>query len=392
MLEFELNNFQSHKNTSLKFDAGVNVIVGVSDSGKSAIMRALRWLWTSRPLGDYFVRWGEKDCTVKLCINGNEIIRGKEKKNNYYSVNGKTLEATKTEVPAEVVDALKLEDINWQGQRDLDFLLSLSPLETSKYIQKLCGLEAVPPVLSNLASIELETKKKLKDIEEQKINLEKKIKSFEDFGKVQILQEHLEKSFAEMETSKAKIDALEKAVNEVKDAAKKLQRGRKIPDMAQMAIHIKEMLLPVRQMNSDRIKPLEILCMEFGKLESRLADFKGLTRIFPLVIALKKLQAERQALPPLHSLELIVDGGKSLAGLDKKRFMLPDINLVADHVRAAKEFKADREKHEKVIVDAISMVSWTREDLRKTTAALNEARSNLPKVCPACGRAWETSV
>jgi hypothetical protein len=343
-------------------------------------------------LGDYFVRWGEKDCIVKLCINGNEVIRGKEKKNNYYSVNGKILEAMKSEVPADVASALKLEDINWQGQRDLDFLLSLSPLEASKYIQKLCGLDAVPPILSNLASIELETKRKLKDAEEQKTELEKKIKSFEGFEKVLEIQAFLEKSAAENEKCKNKIDALGKAINETKDVARKLQKGRKIPDMAQMAMHIKEMMLPARQMNADRIKPLEILCLEFGKLEARLRKFEGSTRIFPLVVALKNLRAERQALPHLHSLELLVEGGKSLAGLDRKRFILPDINLVADHVKAAKEFRSDREKSEKEIVDVISMISWTREDLRKTMVALQKAKDELPKVCPTCGRAWENKT
>lgn len=268
MIEFFLKNFQSHKETNLQFGTGVNVIIGVSDSGKSAILRALRWLWTSRPLGDYFVRWGEKDCTATLKINGNEIIRGKEKKQNYYSVNGKILEAMKAEVPPEVSEALKLEDINWQGQRDLDFLLSLSPLEASKYIQKLCGLEAVPPILSNLASMELDTKKKLKDSEERKAELEKKIKSFEGFEKVLEIQTLIENSYAEMEAGKNKIEALEKAINETKETAKKLQRGRNIPAMAEEAAKIKDFMMPLQIDKMNRIKPLENLCTEFGKLEA----------------------------------------------------------------------------------------------------------------------------
>ncbi|MFR9297315.1 MAG: AAA family ATPase, partial [Aedoeadaptatus pacaensis] len=38
-----LVNFQSHVYSELSLSRGVNVIVGPSDSGKTAIMRALRW-------------------------------------------------------------------------------------------------------------------------------------------------------------------------------------------------------------------------------------------------------------------------------------------------------------------------------------------------------------
>ena len=54
-----LKNFQSHKDTLIKFDPGVNVIVGSTDSGKSAIIRALRWLVWNRPIGDKMrSNWG----------------------------------------------------------------------------------------------------------------------------------------------------------------------------------------------------------------------------------------------------------------------------------------------------------------------------------------------
>ena len=38
-----IQNFQSHKKTTLKFHKGINVVIGQSDSGKSAIIRALNW-------------------------------------------------------------------------------------------------------------------------------------------------------------------------------------------------------------------------------------------------------------------------------------------------------------------------------------------------------------
>ena len=39
-----LQNFQSHKYSIVELDEQLNVIVGPSDSGKSAIIRALKWV------------------------------------------------------------------------------------------------------------------------------------------------------------------------------------------------------------------------------------------------------------------------------------------------------------------------------------------------------------
>ena len=48
----KIRNFESHRNTQLNFHPGVNVIVGESDQGKTAILRALEWVLFNRPLGE----------------------------------------------------------------------------------------------------------------------------------------------------------------------------------------------------------------------------------------------------------------------------------------------------------------------------------------------------
>jgi exonuclease SbcC len=57
--KLSLRNFQSHRETDLEFSPGLNIIVGPSDQGKSAIIRALRWLFYNEPRGTGFIRVGE---------------------------------------------------------------------------------------------------------------------------------------------------------------------------------------------------------------------------------------------------------------------------------------------------------------------------------------------
>ena len=47
----QIKNIQSHKDTSLEFSPGINAIVGSSNNGKSAVLRALYWARYNRPLG-----------------------------------------------------------------------------------------------------------------------------------------------------------------------------------------------------------------------------------------------------------------------------------------------------------------------------------------------------
>lgn len=390
MIELSLKNFQSHRETNLQFDKGVNVIVGVSDSGKSAILRALRWLWTSRPLGDYFVRWGEKDCIAKLEINGNEVIRGKEKKQNYYSVNGKVLEAMKAEVPSEVSDALKLEDINWQGQRDLDFLLSLSPLEASKYIQRLCGLEAVPPILSACSSMELENKRALRELEEKQAEAENKVKAFADFGKVEKLAEELQAMQANYDKMRAKEKDLGCCLAEIVRIKNRFDAGKNlVPKMAEIASHIKDTMQPVLEMRENQIKPLEVFCTQFKNLEARFQKSMKLAGTFQAASILNRLIGERNSLPNAAILERCVMEGRALARLELKRKLLPAIDIAKEAAKAAKEAKKGIEQQDRTITDIISLITMTRCDLRKNRQELEKAQASLPKLCPTCGKSME---
>jgi exonuclease SbcC len=388
MIELLLTNFQSHKETNLHFDKGVNVIVGVSDSGKSAIMRALRWLWTSRPLGDYFVRWGEKECNVKLVINGNEIIRGKEKKQNYYSVNGKVLEAIKAEVPSEVSEVLRLEDINWQGQRDMDFLLSLSPLEASKYIQRLCGLEAVPPILSSLSSMELENRKQQKEIEERKTDAENKVKAFANFGEVEIAAEELQVKQNKFDKIKAKEKDLEHYVLSAKNANNRLEKGKRIPQMGHFAEQLKT-LLPEQKNLSENINSFEKQLKEFAFLENRLCRFADTSKLVFLAENLRRLNTKKSALPELKTLEYCTSSGRALQGLETKRSILWAIASAKRAAEVAIDNKWAFEEQDRIITDIISLITMTRCDLRKNIENLTAAQAALPKLCPACGKPME---
>jgi exonuclease SbcC len=146
-----IKNYQSHADTELEFHPGVNVLVGSSDSGKSAIFRAMAWVMTNRPLGNAFCRWGTKKTRVELTIDSDTTIgRTKSKSENNYLFQGRELLAG-TEVPEDIQRTLKIDPvINIQQQISAPFLLSSSPGEVAAFFNDIAGLSDIDCSIKNL--------------------------------------------------------------------------------------------------------------------------------------------------------------------------------------------------------------------------------------------------
>ena len=113
-----IKGFQNHVESKLDFDPGVNIIAGPSDSGKSAVIRAINWAINNKPSGDGHVRRGGGDvCSVRLDFSdGDDFIRFRSKKENSYIKNGKVFKALRTDVPNEISEVHKFGPYNISSQ------------------------------------------------------------------------------------------------------------------------------------------------------------------------------------------------------------------------------------------------------------------------------------
>ncbi len=144
----ELGYFQAHTYSRLMLSEGVNAIIGVSDSGKTAILRALQWLLTNRPSGTGYISnaAGANDATmVRVNFDNGCAERWKAGagNKNQYIVDGIVFDAVGTGVPEEVEKLIQMNDINVQLQMDAPFLLSKSAGETSMYFNNIIGLDVI---------------------------------------------------------------------------------------------------------------------------------------------------------------------------------------------------------------------------------------------------------
>lgn len=152
MLErLTLRNFQCHRKLKLKFDPHVTTLLGSSDVGKSAVVRALYWLAFNKPSGNDFVTHGQLRAEVTLTVDGSCIRRTRGGPENSYEVNGTSYKAFGVELPTPVADLLRLIPYNFQGQHDSPFWFSDSAGAVSRSLNQIINLGAIDDTLAYLA-------------------------------------------------------------------------------------------------------------------------------------------------------------------------------------------------------------------------------------------------
>ena len=158
-----IKGFQSHIDSTFQLSPGLTVITGPSDAGKTAIVRALRWLAFNEPQGEAFLHTiRNADGSVKTAVdqayvevtfdNGITISKTRRKGKTTYTHSLYPQPWEKAELPPEIKETLGLMKqeygdfttcLNFAFQLDAPFLLSETASVGAKVLGKIAGTEIV---------------------------------------------------------------------------------------------------------------------------------------------------------------------------------------------------------------------------------------------------------
>lgn len=189
-----IRNFQSHQESTLEFSPGINTLVGDSDCGKSATMRALLWCITNQPQGDAHISdWcktpkgkmkAQEACSVMVKTNPGDGCRAVMRKrtadfNGYLVYDGGdedvTYEALRADVPVEVSSCFSIGPVNIQRQMDSPFLVSMSAGEAARYINSLVDLSDIDVAMSTVNSMSRDTAQDIRAASQEVESLEAEV-------------------------------------------------------------------------------------------------------------------------------------------------------------------------------------------------------------------------
>jgi len=189
-----IENFQSHARSTFDFGRGLNVIIGPSDNGKSAVLRAIRWALYNEPRGNEFVRFGARECRVTVTMSdGAEILRelilaksGGVSRNRYVvklpGGEPQVFEGFGTELPTDVsrahgmpqvlLDTDKRVVLSFGSQLEGPFMMTETGSLRARAIGRLLGVHVVDAAMRN-------TQRDLRTVRQESVRLEQRLQQFD---------------------------------------------------------------------------------------------------------------------------------------------------------------------------------------------------------------------
>ena len=338
-----IQNFQSHKSSVLKFDKGVNVITGSSDSGKTAIIRALRWLVWNRPGGDNFrSSWGGDTVVIATTDDNVNISRSKGSAGNLYEINDDPLVGFGTNVPDEVQKVLGIDEINLQQQLDSPFLLSETPGNVAQYFNKIANLDKIDSTTSNINSAIRKINADIKYYQEQVNKYKQELQAYPDLD----LIEH---TLNRLERKEARLDDMNNQKYKIAQTIQKIQYlDLKIKDVGYIV-----------QWESDVNKLLT-------SIDSEKQLNKEIDNLQDTLNELSRLQTEITEITAMVKTEGLVDT------LLQKYTLLDQMGADADRLESC--------------IDNLTYYDENLLKMQQNASKLEmQFKTNFPDVCPLCG-------
>ena len=141
-LKVNLENFQSISKASLEFVQGINIIVGQSNSGKSAILRAIKGAVLNPNGSQKYIKNGTTGFKVGIEYEGNDIEWSRSSKSPKYTINGEEYLKVGNSNLTNIVDncGFVLDEgnnlMNVESELELPFPFDKSNAELFKLFEK----------------------------------------------------------------------------------------------------------------------------------------------------------------------------------------------------------------------------------------------------------------
>jgi exonuclease SbcC len=389
----QLINFQGHKNTTIDLSKGLNSLVGKSDSGKTSIIRAIKWVLTNRPSGDSLINHDAfvknkqvKPCIVTITTDKHTIQRERSADINSYTIDGLELKAIGTDVPDEVVQALNLNDINIQFQLDSPFLLNETSGEVARMLNKVIKLDDIDFTLKNLNSYAKKLKQEHDRIDMQLSTITSELESIDITQVEQLVElgEMLEESYTE---TTDKITRLTDLKNEVLQLDEILNESELVAHYEDL---INEMTILYNECEkvSLQASTMDTLIKEYGRSNS-IVKHNNWIDLIDFTSIEKTIQEYNAISNELALLDSLITQYNDLAIPN-----IPDVDFseVEQYIALYKDIDTGITILEEMITNyenSVKMVANLQKELQTQEV---ELKSMMGTICPLCNQPIEEGV
>lgn len=345
----ELENYKCHENKIIDFVPGLNVIVGETDKGKSAILGALYWILSPKPTGGNFRRIDlktkkiSKRTSVKAYFEDGLIVsKIRTTSKNEYQINDmKPLKAVGRSVPDIIKKNINISSINFQRQADPHLFLSETSGKIAEQLNKFAGLDQIDSSSKNIKNMISENKSKFDLAEIEIENLACDLDEYKDLDKMELDVQKLE----ELTDEQLSITSQKQNIEELLESLKEIETTITDLDWLDVA--------------DDKIKSLSLLIKQKSDIE----------------LEIESIQSHIKSLGELDN------------QLEKTKNII-SVEKIINNIEILLEQKSEIESKIYEIEECITKLQDTEDDIKSLTIQINKKQEEfdklMPDTCPLC--------
>jgi len=267
MLEkLTLRHFQPHRKLTIKFDKRVTSIVGPTDTGKSAILRALRWLCLNRIGSKRYISWWSEFTSVTLHVDGH-VIKRKRGKHNLYSLDGQDFKSFGTTVPEPIANLLNMSEENFQRQIDPPLWLASSPAQVGRELNRIVNLDIIDLTMENVARRKREAQSKVTSLTSVQTKLKIEVEQLAWITECRTDFIALEQLQKQRKTLASDVAFLRQSLREAREHKKQRQQTKECLEVGLSAVAYWEQGTQLQQRADDIKRCLQRLARATAQIE-----------------------------------------------------------------------------------------------------------------------------
>jgi chromosome segregation ATPase len=227
--QLKLHNFQNHRNLEIPLSK-ITTIIGESDTGKSAIVRAIQWLCLNSLQGDSFITHGRKKSYAILNVTnyGNIVRRRGSGINGYVLNDDEQRNAIGREVPADIAKILNIGEINIAAQHDPPFWFTLTASQLTKELNAIADIAWLDRVMQASNSNLRKTQTELDVVTARIASLETSLRESEYIETIDTDLQKLEKQDKDIQELKLQYEQLTDFVDRLNNYQKDVQTAKMV--------------------------------------------------------------------------------------------------------------------------------------------------------------------
>ena len=385
-----IKDFQIIQSASLTFKPGLNCIIGQSNNGKSAILKAVKSAIYNKP-GTTSVRLGASSYAVGIQANGHTVIFQKGA-NSKYKVDNTVIEKIGRTQIDEVANALNIRDLNLNGvneeinfldQMEKPFLLDRSETDLFRFI------------VDTGKDVNITTA--LRTLSQDRQQITKDITTMD--GRIKQVEETLELQKQNLQGSETKLETYNKVI----DLGPRITR---VKELTSLKSTLNDLTESIKSCSDTKGKLDSVLNIVEPMVERINSVSKKQEVINILVSGISKASKDKEELEKKNKTISKIDVSKlsdiysKYEELDKISSSIKTINSDLGKYKNIKypefstEFNSTVEKY-KTISSILGSLKLTNMQLNESKSSLDTTISELTKakeevnsygVCPMCGK------